>query len=178
MIKVIMMMAMTVDGKIAKDKTQFADWTSREDKKLFVEISKRCGVIMMGENTFKTFPAPLKERLNVVFTEDINQATIPGVKFVSGEPAKVLKELEMLGYQEVLLGGGAYLNSLFLEKGLINEIILTIEPKIFGSGLSLFSQDLNADLKLIEYRSLNENTLMIHYQVLPQITIPNQDSHA
>ncbi len=89
-----MMMAMTADGKIAKDKTQFADWTSREDKKLFVEISKDCGVVMMGENTFKTFPAPLKERLNVVFTENLDQTEVPGVKYVSGEPSLVLEELE------------------------------------------------------------------------------------
>lgn len=163
-----MMMAMTSDGKIAKDKTQFADWTSREDKKLFVEISKRCGVVMMGENTFKTFPSPLKERLNVVFTENPEQDPIPGVKFVGGEPELVLEELEKMGYSEVLLGGGAYLNSLFLEKGLINEIVLTIEPKIFGNGLSLFNRDLEANLKLLDYRALNDHTLMVHYQVLPQ----------
>jgi dihydrofolate reductase len=166
MIKVVMMMAMTADGKIAKDKTQFADWTSREDKKLFVELSKACGVVMMGENTFKTFPAPLKERLNVVFTEDINKSETPGVKWVSGEPKPVLDELEKMGYTSVLLGGGSFLNSLFLEKKLISEIVLTIEPKIFGAGLSLFNKDLDADLKLLEIRNLNENTVMLHYQVL------------
>jgi len=166
MIKVVMMMAMTADGKIAKDKTQFADWTSREDKKLFVELSKACGVVMMGENTFKTFPAPLKERLNVVFTEDINKPETPGVKWVSGEPKLVLDELEKMGYASVLLGGGSFLNSLFLEKKLISEIVLTIEPKIFGAGLSLFNKDLDADLKLLEIKNLNENTIMLHYQVL------------
>lgn len=158
-------MAMTVDGKIAKDKTQFADWTSREDKKLFVEISKAHGVIMMGENTFNTFPAPLKERLNVVFSETDHEAR-EGVKWVKGDPEKVLEELEALGYKSALLGGGSFLNSLFLEKKLISEIILTVEPKIFGTGLSLFNKDLNADLKLLEVKNLNENTLMLHYQVV------------
>lgn len=157
---------MTADGKIAKDKTQFADWTSREDKKLFVEISKSCGVIIMGENTFNTFPSPLKERLNVVFTENLNKLEIPGVKWVGGEPKPVLEELEKMGYTSVLLGGGSFLNSLFLEKKLISEIILTVEPKIFGAGLSLFNKDLNADLKLLEVKNLNENTIMLHYQVL------------
>lgn len=161
-----MMMAMTADGKIAKDKTQFADWTSREDKKLFVELSKACGVVMMGENTFKTFPAPLKERLNVVFTENTDKPETPDVKWVSGEPKLVLDELEKMGYTSVLLGGGSFLNSLFLEKKLISEIVLTIEPKIFGAGLSLFNKDLDADLKLLEIKNLNENTVMLHYQVL------------
>jgi len=168
MIPVTMMMAITVDGKIAKDSAQFANWTSREDKKLFVEISKAHGVIMMGENTFKTFPAPLKERLNVVFSEQENQPEIAGVKWVKGEPEKVLSELEELGYKSALLGGGAFLNSLFLEKKLIHDIILTVEPKIFGHGLSLFSRDLDADLKLLEFKKLNDNTLMLHYQVIYQ----------
>ncbi|MFA5130929.1 MAG: dihydrofolate reductase family protein [Patescibacteria group bacterium] len=166
MIPVTMMMAITVDGKIAKDKTQFADWTSREDKKLFVEISKSHGVILMGENTFRTFPAPLKERLNVVFSENDNPEEIAGVKWVKGEPEKTLIELEKMGYKSALLGGGSFLNSLFLEKKLITEIILTVEPKIFGTGLSLFNKDLDANLKLLEIRNLNDNTLMLHYQVI------------
>lgn len=165
MIPVTMMMAITADGKIAKDKSQFANWTSREDKKLFAEISKAHGVVMMGENTFKTFPAPLKERLNVVFSETEHEPQ-EGVKWVNGEPAKVLEELEALGYKSALLGGGSFLNSLFLEKKLISEIILTIEPKIFGTGLSLFNKDLDADLKLLEFKNINDDTLMLKYQVI------------
>ena len=163
-----MMMAITVDGKIAKDSKQFANWTSREDKKLFVEISKEKGVIMMGENTFNTFPAPLKDRLNVVFSENENQPEVPGVMWVKGEPEKVLQDLEKMGYKSVLLGGGTFLNTLFLEHKLISEIILTIEPKIFGQGLSLFNRDIDANLKLIEFKNLNENTLMVKYQVIYQ----------
>jgi len=166
MIPVTMMMAITADGKIAKDSQQFADWTSREDKKLFVEVSNIHGVIMMGENTFKTFPSPLKGRLNVVFSEKENPEEIGGVKWVKGDPQKVLLELEGMGYKSALLGGGSFLNSLFLENKLISEIILTVEPKIFGSGLSLFNRDLNANLKLLEFKKLNEDTLMIRYKVI------------
>lgn len=166
MIPVTMMMAITVDGKIAKNSQQFANWTSPEDKKLFVEVSKSHGVIMMGENTFKTFPAPLKNRLNVVFSYQENPPEIEGVKWAKGEPEKILLELEAMGFKSALLGGGASLNSLFLEKKLIQEIILTIEPKIFGQGLSLFDKDLEIDLKLLEIKKLNENVLMLKYKVL------------
>lgn len=159
-------MAMTADGKIAKNSTQLANWTSHEDKKLFVEISKQHGVIMMGENTFNTFPKPLPGRLNVVFTKQENPEEINEVKWVSGEPEKVLEELEILGYKSALLGGGTTLNSLFLKNKLINEIILTVEPKIFGSGLSLFNEDINADLELITMKKLNENTIMLKYKVI------------
>ncbi|MDD3301278.1 MAG: dihydrofolate reductase family protein [Patescibacteria group bacterium] len=166
MIPVTLIMAMTADGKIAKNSTQLANWTSHEDKKLFVEISKQHGVIMMGENTFNTFPKPLPGRLNVVFTKQENPEEINEVKWVNGEPEKVLLELETLGYQSALLGGGATLNSLFLKNKLINEIILTVEPKIFGSGLSLFNEDLEAELKLISLEKLNEDTVMLKYKVI------------
>ncbi len=165
MIPVTMMMAITADGKIAKDKTQLTDWTSREDKLLFKEISKSHGVVMMGANTFRTFPSPLPGRLNVVFSKTEANPEQAGVKWVSGEPEEVLKELEKMGYKSALLGGGAKLNSLFLEKQLISEIIITIEPKIFGQGLSLFSQNLEADLKLQEVKKINEDTVLLRYLV-------------
>ena len=165
MIPVTMIMAITADGRIAKNKKQLANWTSPEDKKLFVKISKQFGVIMIGENTFNTFPAPLPGRLNVVFSPHKHPEQ-KNVKWVKGEPAQVLVDLEKLGYKSALLGGGAYLNSLFLKKALITEIILTIEPKIFGQGVPLFDCDHEIDLKLLEAQKLNNNSLMLHYKVL------------
>lgn len=160
-----MMMAVTADGKIAKNKAQFADWTSREDKLLFKEISKAHGVVMMGANTFRTFPSPLPGRLNVIFSEAENNPVQAGVKWVKGDPEPILEELEKLGYRSALLGGGAFLNSLFLEKKLISEIILTVEPIIFGQGLSLFNRDFTVNLKLQEVKKINEDTVLLRYLV-------------
>lgn len=166
MIPVTLIMAITADGKIAKDKSQLADWTSKEDKKLFIEVSKDFGVIMMGENTFNTFPKPLPGRLNVVFSQTGGEDIEESLKWVKGEPEIVLAELEKAGYTKALLGGGAFLNTLFLKKKLINEIILTIEPKIFGHGLSLFTEICETKLSLIDCRKLNDNTLMLKYKVI------------
>lgn len=161
-----MMMAMTLDGKIAKTSDHFPDWTSREDKKAFARISKEHGVVIMGEKTFKTFPSPLKDRLNVVFTLENEPKPIDGVKWVAGEPEKVLAELEKEGHKSALLGGGAYLNGLFLKKKLIDELIVNVEPKIFGDGLSLFGGDFDINLKLISCEKINEDSVMLRYKVL------------
>ncbi|MCK5212070.1 dihydrofolate reductase [Candidatus Parcubacteria bacterium] len=164
--KITLMMAVTADGLIAKNSNHFPDWTSPEDKSLFQKISKEYGVMIFGESTFNTFPAPLPGRLNVVFTLEKNPKPQEGVKWVTGDIGAVLKELEAEGHNKALLGGGAYLNSLFLEKNLIDEIILTIEPLIFGKGLGVFSKDLDAKLELLETRKLNANSIMLHYKVL------------
>jgi dihydrofolate reductase len=161
-----MVMAMTMDGKIAKTSDHFPDWTSREDKKYFAKMSKEAGVVMMGEKTFKTFLSPLPNRLNVVFTLEKNPSATEGVKWVTGEPEEVIKELEGMGYKSAILGGGANLNGLFFKKRLIDEIIVTVEPKIFGDGLSLFSGDFNVNLQLLEMEKLNENSIVLKYKVV------------
>jgi dihydrofolate reductase len=165
MLKIIMMMAITVDGKIAKNDKHFPDWTSMEDKKYFAKLSKECGVVIMGEKTFDTFPSPLKERLSVVFTLDPERPEQENVKWVSGEPKPVVEELEKMGFKSAILGGGAGINTLFLKNKLIDEIILTVEPKIFGAGLSLFSEDFDVNLELLNMEKLNENSIALRYKL-------------
>lgn len=160
------MMAMTVDGKIAKTADHFPDWTSKEDKKLFAEITKKHGVVIMGDRTFFTFPKPLPDRLNVVFTLKKNPPEMENVKWVSGEPEKVLDELDGMGYQSAILGGGAFLNTQFLKKKLIDEIWLTIEPKIFGDGIGIFGGDFDQDLKLLSVEKINEGSVVLKYTVV------------
>lgn len=168
MIPVTLMMAMTLDGKIAKHKDQLANWTSPEDKKLFVEVSRDHQVIIMGENTFKTFPKPLAGRLNVVFSYTGGEEIENLLHWVSGDPAKVLADLAEKGYTKALLGGGAAINSLFLKHQLISEMIVTIEPKLFGVGISLFNETTNINLELLEHRMLNKDLIMLKYRVLYQ----------
>lgn len=164
--KIILMMAITLDGKIAKNSDHFPDWTGSADKKLFARVSKEAGLIIMGEKTFKTFPAPLKERLNVVFTLEPNPVDIPGVKWVSGDPLKVVNELEVMGYTSAILGGGATINTLFLKNNLVDEIIITIAPKIFGQGIDLFNEAFDINLDLIDFEKIDEKTLKLHYKII------------
>ncbi|MFA5925936.1 MAG: dihydrofolate reductase family protein [Parcubacteria group bacterium] len=164
--KIILMMAVTADGKIAKNSDHFPDWTSREDKKMFASVSREHGVVIMGEKTFKTFPKPLPERLNVVFTLEKDLPEMENVKWVTGEPEKVLEQLEKEGHKSAILGGGAYLNTQFLKNKLIDEIWLTVEPKIFGDGLGVFGGDFDIDLKLLNVEKINEDSVVLKYQVL------------
>lgn len=163
---ITLMMVVTADGLIAKNDHHLPDWSSGEDKKLFKDLTMRAGVIMFGEKTFFTLPAPLPERLNVVFSEQLDPKPIQGVKWVSGDVSKVVSDLERDGYREAVLGGGAFLNSLFLNAKLIDEIIITVEPLLFGQGLNLFAKDANVKLKLVELKPLSKNAYTARYKVI------------
>lgn len=163
--KIILLMAVTADGKIAKSRNHFPDWTSKEDKKMFAAVTKKHGVVIMGERTFFTIKKPLPGRLNVVFTFLKKPPQMKDVMWVKGNPKNVLDKLEKMGYKSAVLGGGSFLNTQFLEKKLINEIWLTIEPKIFGRGLGVFDGDFDVNLKLMGAKKINKDTLLVKYKV-------------
>ncbi len=166
-IKTILLMALTLDGKIAKDSDLFPDWTVKADKRLFVEITKAAGALIMGSKTFDTIGKPLPGRKNIVMTRDPRRiSTWDNLVYTNLTPQALLAELESEGYREVVLAGGTRINSIFLRAGLIDELIVTITPMIFGSGIGLFEEGIEVDLVLEEFRPLDEARVCLHYRVV------------
>ena len=110
--------ALTTDGFIGKDSAHAASWTSKEDKKRFIEITKRAGVVVMGLNTYRTLGKPLKDRLNVVYSpEKLTGAdAIAGVETTTKAPADLLADLADRGYKEVAICGGSQIYTMFMER--------------------------------------------------------------
>lgn len=164
------MLAATVDGKIAKSKTHLASWTSKEDKMSFIKETKKAGVIIMGRSTFATIGKPLPGRLNIILTsspEKFKEEEKRGIlEFIKGSPLEVVSLLKRRGYTLAILGGGANTNAKFLEAGLVDELLITVEPKIFGSGVDLFAGSFDVDLELLNVSKLNKNTIQLRYRVI------------
>jgi len=166
--RLIVIMAMTVDGKIGVNDDHFPDWTGSADKLLFKEITMKVGALIMGYKTFEIIGKPLPDRKNIVMTRNpTRRSHWDNLIFSSKSPKKILDDLKRDGFNEVILAGGAKVNTLFAKASLINDIIITYVPKIFGQGISLFSEPLSMDLKLKEFRSLEDGAIYAHYQVLP-----------
>lgn len=173
--KIILMMVMTSDGIVTKSSHTRVDWSSREDKKSFVMETKKHGAIIMGSKTFETLSGPLPHRLNLVLThspEKYREKTIPGtLEFINGDPKEVITYLENKKYASAVLAGGPKTNASFLQQGLVDELLLTIEPKLFGSGLTLANgADLEISLELLEIKTLNHNTLQLRYKILNRLS--------
>jgi len=164
--KVTLMMAITVDGKIARNDRHFPDWTGSEDKKLFVQITKSAGAIIMGSKTYDTIGRPLPHRKNIVLTRNRSRRSKhPDLEYTDKSPGAILKDLETAGYQEVVLVGGSVVNTIFADMNLIDEIIITIAPRIFGTGVSLFIDQLDMQLELLSVETLGRNYVTLRYRV-------------
>lgn len=166
--KVILLMALSADGYITKHEDALVDWTSKEDKKHFVAVTKKAGALIYGSKTFAFHNKALPGRLNVVMTRDPDASrNEPGVlEFTNQQPAEILQDLEARGFKEVVLAGGSEINALFLREGLVDELYLTVEPFLFGSGKRL-TKDMHLDvpLELIETSMLNAHSVLLHYRV-------------
>ncbi len=165
--KTILLMSITADGKIAKTPNQLIDWTEKEDKKYFVNETKSSGVVLMGNNTYKTIKKPLTDRLNIVFTKDKNKKSDNGnLIFTSLDPKIVIDRLKDTKiFKSLVLIGGETINTTFAKEGLIDQIHLTISPYLFGTGLSLFNEELNMKLNLVDFDRIGKNSLLVIYGV-------------
>lgn len=167
--KIILVMAITADGIMAKDSHHLPDWTGRADKQAFVAETKKHGCIIMGKSTFETIGRPLPQRLNLILTSNPkafqNQRKEGVLEFFSGSPKEVIDHLEQRGFSSAVLAGGAKTNTLFLSENLVDEILITVAPKLFGSGLTMAQGNFNISLKLLEIKKLDEDTIQLRYQV-------------
>jgi len=164
---VIALAAITADGKIARHARHFADWTSREDKQLFAATSREAGLVIMGKTTFDSIGQPLPSRLQIVLTTrpETCLPSVPGlIEYASGSVIGVVRALEERGYQKAIVAGGANVYHQFISARLIDELWLTVEPLLFGSGISLLDdQELNVRMRLTDVVRLGENAVQLRY---------------
>lgn len=165
--KLILIMAVTADGIIARNAAHFPDWTGSADKRMFKQLSMQAGVVIMGSQTYAPIGKPLPERLNIVLTRHPEKyQPAPNLIFSSDSPRNILAFLASKGYRTAVLAGGATINTLFLRDRLIDEMILTVTPRLFGNGLSLFTESVDMRLELLSYTLLESGHLTVRYRFL------------
>lgn len=174
--KIIMAMVMSLDAKTTKHfDSNVYKWTSVEDQKQFFSLIAKQKIIIMGSRTYEAVKDYIKltpKTLRIILTsypEKYNNKTVSGqLEFKNITPTKLVIDLEKKGFKKALLVGGSTLNSSFLLNNLVDEIWLTVEPRIFGKGNLLIAEnELNIDLELITIKRLNKKgTLLIKYKVI------------
>lgn len=163
---VILLASISIDGYIGRDESHVSlDWTSPEDKKHFVATTKAAGVMVMGSKTFATIGRGLPGRKIYVYTTHPEKiAGIEGVEPTALSPSDLLLHLERQGFQDVVIAGGASVYSLFMKAQLVDELVLTVEPVLFGKGVSLLADGMDGHLQLAAVDKLNQDTLLLRYK--------------
>jgi len=155
--------AVTADGYIAKDEKHSPfGWNSKEDRKRFIELTKKAGVVIMGSTTYATLPGMLKERVNIVYS---HSKTFEGAETTQKEPRELVHELEGRGFKEAAICGGSHVYTMFMKAKVVDRIFLTVEPILFGTGIRLFNEDLLVHLILVNAGQGENGSLLLEYKV-------------
>ena len=175
MSQVILVAAASIDNKITHGSHGDSfSWTSSEDQKYFTQLVKDSDLVIMGRRTYQINSSKMNLAhgpLRLVLTKSpqkYSHLNIPGqLEFTSLTP-KEISSRYFPQYNQILILGGSQIYSLFLKQNLIDEIFLTIEPFIFGSGQNLFN-DLNIFQKyqLIDLQKLNSRgSILLKYKLI------------
>ncbi|MEK7581976.1 MAG: dihydrofolate reductase family protein [Patescibacteria group bacterium] len=163
--KVSIIAAVSADGFIARHTTEKANWTSKADKEYFKSFTKKIGTIIMGSTTFETIGKMLPGRRIIVLSRNKTYPGIRGVETSNETPRELLERLEHEGTREVVVCGGTTIYSEFMKEGLVDTVVLTVEPVVFGSGIKLFTLDTNIYFTLLRFTSLGDSAIILEYSV-------------
>ncbi|HBF67143.1 MAG TPA: hypothetical protein DDW36_01820 [Candidatus Magasanikbacteria bacterium] len=163
----ILAAVVTIDGKIARYPGHFSNWTSAEDKNHLHALEDTCDVIILGRTTYELAAEPLAHRTCLVFTRSINGIHKKHERciFINPETVSLAQVMIEYGWRTACVLGGTEVYSYFLKNNLIDELYLTIEPIIFGEGLSLFETTTpDTVFTCASVKQLNtKGTLLLHY---------------
>jgi dihydrofolate reductase len=171
--KTILIFVSTLDGKVTKwGESHVKSWSSPQDQDYYKKTWNESQLIVMGSNTFNAGAFPSLNHQLIVMTghpdKYKNSKKSGKIEFTSESPAKLTDRFKSKGYDQMLVVGGPHVATSFLKEQLIDELWLTLEPKIFGAGAN-FATDVKLDinLRLLHFEKVNEQgTLITKYAVL------------
>ncbi len=166
--KIILAMAQSANGYIAKTNHQ-TPWSNTIWKE-YTKLIRKYKALIVGHNTYAIMKKAnefkmIRNPFTVVVTR--KHHTQPNGKFVFAKtPRDAIKTLQKKKFHTAILGGGSRINAAFMKQKLVNEIILDVEPKLFGSGIPLFKPSpLEQNLELLQVKRLSKNTIRLHYEL-------------
>ena len=172
--KRVLIFVSTLDGKVTKwGDPHVQTWSSQKDHDYFQKTWSESEIIVMGSNTFNVEPPKhSKDHILIIMTthpSDYKDKEVLGqLEFTDEAPKLIMARLKKAGYERVLVVGGPHISTSFLKDQLIDELWLTIEPKIFGIGGNfVIEEKLDISLYLDSYEKVNkQGTLILKYTVI------------
>jgi dihydrofolate reductase len=163
--------AMSVDGFIATLNGS-EDFLADEHRDQFKGLAEKSGCLIVGRKAYdevqkwEEYGFDDIEAVKIVVSRNRELKLKQGYIWADS-PEQALTIARGNKCEAAVIAGGAHLNSAFLDKDLIDELVLTIEPCAIGKGISFFADKKWAKrLQLIECNKLKEGIVSLHYKII------------
>ena len=174
-------MVTSIDGKATVD-GKVGDLTGPADQARLLRLRRETGCVLVGAGTARNeryaqlLPPDEPQPLCVIVSNSGNVKDIPllsepdaRVEVVGGDLIAVLENLhEQHGVETVVCEGGPMLNDTLIAAGLVDEMYLTISPKLLNGGERSLSDSTHPhpaiDARLLSAESA-DGFVFLHYEL-------------
>lgn len=163
--------AASLDGCIAHPdgSADGFSWDEAVAADFFADLG-RFGTVVMGRKTYevglregKTSPYPSMRQ--VVFSRTMDSPD-PAVEVVRNDPAGFVGALKREADAPIWLCGGGEIAGALLDAGLVDHVIVKLNPVVFGSGIPLFGSAIDPTaLALTETKAYACGVVRLDYEV-------------
>jgi len=171
--KITVEMACSINGLIAAEDGS-EDFLSDRGWEIMLEFLKEYDVLIWGRKTWENILSWGDEYLddlkniNIIILSKAgnNKKEMPNVTYCKSID-DCLSVCEKKKYEKLFISGGATINNAFMEKGIVDNIILNYNPFVLNKGIPLFSGNyFENKLKLEKIVKEKEDILQVHYSVI------------
>ncbi len=133
--------------------------------------NKRFDAVLMGRKTYEvglkvgiTSPYPTLDQY--VFSRSMKERPDEHVTVVNADTVEVVKALKEESGKAIWLCGGAELAATLFEAGLVDRMIVKLNPVLFGSGIPLYSGPISQRLlELTDSKVYDSGHVVLNYRV-------------
>ena len=183
--KLKLQVQMSIDGCVAGPNNEM-DWLIRDIKNLkyIHRIAESVDTIFMGrkmvdefilywtdvmnkpDDPMYVFAKKMIEIPKVVFSKTLNKSEWVNTELAKGDLKDEVIKLKNQKGKDILVYGGASLNSSLLKENLIDEFYLFVNPIVMGNGKNIFKDIKEIQkLSLIESKMFDCGVVLLHYKV-------------
>ena len=171
--KLIYLVAASLDGQICRRDGSFDCFPMEGDHiPDYLETLKTFGAVVMGRNTYEvglpfgvTDPYPYLD--SYVVSKSMDTIPNPRVHLVRDDAAAFVAGLKQQPGRDIYLCGGGRLAAALFKAGLIDEVIVKLNPLLIGHGIPLFDGlDEPAPLKFAGTKVYESGVVLLSYLVI------------
>lgn len=141
--RVKLFIATSLDGYIARPNGDI-DWLYTDQDYGYTDFLQTVDTILMGGKTYRQVLGfgdwPYATKQSFVFTHDLEAKSQEDITFIHHDITGCVRRLKEGSGKDIWLVGGAEINTILLEAGLIDELWIFQMPVLLGAGIPLFNQ--------------------------------------
>ncbi|MFS1514287.1 dihydrofolate reductase family protein [Chengkuizengella sp. SCS-71B] len=173
--KIVYDIATTLDNFVAReDRTVDGFIMEGEHAEEYLERIKGYDTVLMGKNTYEfgfsygiepgkpAYP----NMMNYVFSRSTQYPTEIGIKVINENQITFIEELKQTVGSDIWLCGAGTFAGFLLNHQLIDQLILKVNPVMFGKGIPLFG-DISRELKLdlVNSKTYDNGVILQNYDI-------------